>query len=165
MPALLCAEFFHVEEPRDEAPAVLARAVVNEFINETLAVLGAVREEIFQLDQARQMNVQLRVAPTHNLAHPTAREAAIAALHLRRRATRRDFALDEGQQAPRLRRHVVETAAEHFMREPVRRRDVVEGCHDARRGFAAAAIKFADFALVLVQHGDRRDEDEVFGVE
>jgi hypothetical protein len=89
-------------------------------------VVGAVREHVFQLGQPVQMDFQLRVTPAGKVAQVAPREAYVAALDLFRRALRRDHFFDEGQEPPRLRRHFIEGAPEHFVREAVRRRDVVE---------------------------------------
>ena len=58
-------------------------------------------------------------------AHVPAAEAEIRSLHLQPFALARHHFVDEQQQAPRLRRQLVERAAQHLVRQPVGRLDVV----------------------------------------
>ena len=71
-----------------------------------------------------QMDFELRIAPAGRFAHVAAREAVIGSRHLLPLALGCNHRVDRQQQPARLRRQLVERAAQHFMRKPVGHGDV-----------------------------------------
>ena len=116
-----------------------------------------VHQQIFQFFQPMQMPLELRVAPLREPAHILAAKAKVRALDLLPLAFRVHHFVSQQEQPFRLRRKLVERAPQHFMREPVRRRDIVERHFDVFERLAAVRHGLA-WPLVLVQQRDRADE-------
>src|SRR5208283_730269 len=124
-----------------------------QLIDERLARPAMAHDEVFELLQPSQVHPQLRIAPARVLAHRGPREAVIAALDLQSPALLGRHAVDQQQQAPRLRLQLVERRRQHFTDETMgqthvfrRGLDVLDGARAARAGL--------DFPLVLVEQRD-----------
>ncbi len=110
-----------------------------------------------------QVDLELRVAPARVLTHVTTREPDVASIKTLLLGALRDHCVDLVQQAPRLRRQLVERAAEHLVREPVRDPDVVERHLDVLEALAVV-LGSLERALILVQQRDRADQRQVLQV-
>lgn len=81
---------------------VAAIAVIQQFIDVALAL--SMHQQVFQLDQPRQVDLQLRVAPAGGLAHVLAGEAHFRTRLALRLGTRQHQVAHQHQQLARLRR-------------------------------------------------------------
>ena len=142
------------------ASIALGLPVEHELVLEGLAAPTAMHEEVFELGQAREMHLQLRVAPAGRLAHLAAAEAVVGASHVVLGAVRIDHRDDEAQEAPRLRRQLIERAPQDLMRKRIGERDVLERHLDVA-DCPARMLHGAQHSLMLVQERDRIDEGEV----
>lgn len=112
------------------------------------------RDEVFQLDQAGQVQLELRVAQLDRLAQGAAAEAHIGALDALALALGRDMPVDQLQQAPRLRRQFVEAAAEHIMGDAVGEFDVGQRDFDVLDDLPIAVtctLRALHFPLMLMR--------------
>src|SRR5207237_10024516 len=91
-------------------------------------------EEIFQLGEAREVDLQLRIAPAGVLAHGTTAKAVRCARHLLRTALLFDHLADQSQEPACLRWQLIERAAEDLVGEAVGECDVIEGHLDLSQG-------------------------------
>ena len=66
-------QLLDVDQSGHKGCAVLALAVVEQLVDKALAV--AMHGEVLEVDQAREMDLELRVAPAERLAQATAAEA------------------------------------------------------------------------------------------
>ena len=145
--------------PLDVRAASLRRTVVQEFVHEALAASAAVHQQVFQLGQASQVHLTA-CRPTGALAHLAAAEAEVCARHLLRAALALDHLADEAEEAPRLRRQLIERAAQHLVREPLA--SAMSSSVTSMYSIDCAAVRRRlHLALVLVQQRDRLDQRQV----
>ena len=118
------------------------------------------RVQVLQLDQARLVQLELGVAPGYGLAQGAPAEVQLAAPELLPAALGADVLVHQLEQAPRLRRQLVQAAPEHVVRDAVGQRDVGE-LHLDVLDAPAAPLGALHAALMLVHEGDGVDEGEV----
>ena len=99
-------------------------------------------EQVFQLGEAAQVDLQLRIAPARVLAHRAATKAVLRATYLLRCALLLHHGHDQAQQLAGLRRQLIECAPENFMGELVCEGDVGEGDLDVAQLLLAVASVF-----------------------
>ena len=122
------------------------------------------RQDVFEIDQALQVQTQLRIAPGNRLAQSAAAKAEVTALDLLAFALGRDMAVDQFQQAPRLRRQFIETATEHVMGNAVGESNVIERDFDVLnelRIVVICALVGFEGALMLMQESDDINQRQV----
>ena len=68
---------FGVQQADEEGLAVLALAVVKQFINKALAPAAPMGQDVFHLQEPVQMHAHLEVGPAGMLAHVAAREPVV----------------------------------------------------------------------------------------
>jgi hypothetical protein len=73
---------FHIDQATDMRGIAVRCAVVQELVLERLAAPAAMHEQVFKLDQAREMDLQLCITPAGVLAQPTAAKAVLRAADL-----------------------------------------------------------------------------------
>lgn len=136
-------------------------AVEGEFVLEALATHAAMRDEVFQLVQARQVHARLRVTPAGPRAHVAPREAHLRLLDGLRLGLVAHMLDHTGQESPRLRRQLIQAAAQHLVRDGVGLADVLGRRLDVRDGLASIEHGLHR-PLVLVQQRHGVDEGEVY---
>ena len=139
--------------------------VKQDFINELAAKASVLDGQIFEVNQPLQVDAHLRQTPAASVAQlPAAKSggsfrAAFFAFGFHQLA-------DVREQEARLRRQFIERASEHFRREFVRQRDVIERDFD-KAGGACTRLPCGqrfDFPLVLVKQRDGVNERQIFFV-
>jgi hypothetical protein len=143
-------EAFDIEEAGEEGLALLALAVPEQLVDEALAGAAAVDEHVLERGELFEMRAHGEVRPARVLAHLAPREAHVRAVQALRLGALGHQAVEEAEKAPRLRRQLVERAAEHLVRQAVGRRDVVARHLDVADG-AAVVLRGLHLALVLVE--------------
>ncbi len=122
--------------------------------------MGPVHGEIFMLREHSQVRPQLGDAIRHRRTQLP--DGHVIARHrtTRLRGQRRDEAVDQPQEPPRLRRQIIQTAPQDHVRELVGQADVIGRGHDC---FHRAPINHARFArpLKLMDEGHRFDQVEI----
>ena len=109
------------------------------------------------------MPLDLAVGPAAEPAEPAATEKGKVLLDGVAFAELPDQGLDVFEQPPRLRRQLVERAAEQFGRELVGKRDVVQG-GPYERNLPAPDLPGLDPPLMLMQQRDRVDKRQIFEI-
>ena len=111
-----------VNQPAQVCLAIIL-AAVQQLVFEQ-AVAAAMGDHVLKLDQAREMDFQLRIAPTRRRAYFAPRKTQRFARLVPGLAFMPHPIHQERQQAPRLRRQLIERAAQHVMRDAVRRAEI-----------------------------------------
>ncbi|OQC68361.1 MAG: hypothetical protein BWX48_00069 [Verrucomicrobia bacterium ADurb.Bin006] len=132
--------------------------VEQDFVNELAAESSVTDGQVFEFHEPLQVNAHLRQAPAAEVAQLPAAKSGDGSLLL---PLGLHQVSDEAEQAARLRRQLIERTAEHFRREFVRQRDVIErDFHELDD--AAVDEVLAVRPLVLVEQGNRINEREIF---
>lgn len=119
--------------------------IEQDFINELAAKSSVTDGEGFEFNEPLQVNAHLRQAPAAEVAQLPAAKSGGGFLRLA--LGLHQFA-DVAEQAARLRRQLIERTAQHFGRELVRQRDVLERRFN-ELDHAAVDLVLAVRALVL----------------
>ncbi len=114
-------------------------------------------QQVFQLGEPREVDLQLRVAPAGVLAHLAAAKAVVSSPDLSSRALLLDHVHHQREQPACLRRQLIERVAEHFMRQLVGERDVLQCRLQVAEGLAFV-FRGTQHPLMLVQQCDHIDE-------
>lgn len=152
------AQRFDVGQPGEAQRTIGVADVVDQLVVEA-AGFRAMSDEVFEFDQARQVQLQLRVTPVDRLAQRAPAEAHVSALERVAHALGAHVPVDQHQQAPCLRRQFVEAAPEHVVRDRVRMRDVIERRLDVLDALSACLrgeISFDRFTRRLRLHRAHR---------
>src|SRR5436190_6147842 len=158
-----CGDRLRIEETGDERLAVLALAVVDEFVDVSLRVPFAMEHDVLELDQAPEMDLQLRVSPPRLLAHEAPREAVVVPFGATLGAVLGHHLVEQEQEPSRLRRKLVEGSAEDFVRESIRELEILFGHFDEGHVFTPFALRLAR-PLVLMQERHGADQAQVLRV-
>ena len=161
----MAAERLDVEEPQDEALAVPALAPVDELVGVAPApARRRVDRQVLEVDQAREVHLELGVAPGDRLADLPTGEAHLLALDPELLAPGGDVAVQEIEQPPGLGRQLVEGCAEDLGRQAVGGLDVGKLHLDVAET-ALCSTRSGRVALhlplVLVDQGDGVDQRQV----
>ena len=113
--------------------------VEEEFVFEGLATATPMDEQVFQLGEAAQVDLQLRITPARVLAHRAATKAVLRTGDVLRTAVLLDHAHHQTQELAGLRRQLIERAAQDLVGELVGKCDVCEGHLDVSQLPVAAA--------------------------
>jgi len=113
----------HIQQAAHLRPSVVF-AVEQKLVNEALAAPAVVRQDVFHVLELGQVRPDLELGPATEAAHVTAAKETNVRRQLFLLATLVHHCTQEDQQAARLRRQFVERAAQHFVRDLVRRFDV-----------------------------------------
>jgi hypothetical protein len=109
--AWLRTESLDIDQTAHVRGLALCRAVVQQLVFERLATATAMHEQVFQFGKARQVDLQLRIAPARVLAHPPAAKAVLRTADLLIVTGALDHLAQEAQEPARLRRQLIERAA------------------------------------------------------
>ena len=134
----------------------VGRRLVEQFVNEGLPTAATVDQQVFQLLQALQVNLELRVSPVGELADVPAAETVVGPVDALLPAGGRYHFVNEAQQPACLRRQFVHGSAQHFAGQPVRHGDVVQRDFDVFDGLLLMHGRL-DGPLVLMQAGQWRE--------
>src|SRR5262249_430703 len=128
------AELLDIDEAGQEGPAILPLAIVEKLVDEALTAAAAVHEDVFERDELVEVRPHLEVRPAGGDADVTAAKEEAVALDLLPPAGLVDHRVEGHEKPPRLRRQLVQAAAEDLVRETIGDRDVVERDLDVRQG-------------------------------
>ncbi|OQC68388.1 MAG: hypothetical protein BWX48_00059 [Verrucomicrobia bacterium ADurb.Bin006] len=134
--------------------------VEQDFVNELAAESSVTDGQVFEFHEPLQVNAHLRQAPAAEVAQLPAAKSGDGSLLL---PLGLHQVSDEAEQAARLRRQLIERTAEHFRREFVRQRDVIERHLDELHDATVDQV-LAVRPLVLVKQRDGVHEREIFFV-
>ena len=109
-----------------------------------------VHDQVLQFFQPSQMHPELCIAPARVLPHRGPRETVVAALDLQPRAFLGHHLVEQQQQAPRLRRQLVERWRQHFPHELQGQLHIVFRGLDVFPRFALARARL-DLPLMLMK--------------
>ncbi len=137
------------------------RAIEQEFIDERLPPHPAMNQEVFQAHEPLQVHPQLRIGEPRVLAHFAAAKAVFGARELLGRARGRHHLDNAREHPPRLRRQLIEAAAQDFVGQGIRLRDVLPRRLDVFEG-RTLLLYGPTVSLVLMQQRDRVDQGQVF---
>jgi hypothetical protein len=153
----------YIEQADHLRAAVIRIAVEGQLIHEAAAEPAAMHDEVIQLDQAFQVQAQRGIGDATQRPNILAAEPHVLRVHRLHPGTLVPVRHQDTEQAPRLRRHFIERAPQHVMRQAIGQRDIVERDLDIldhlapdRRGLQRS--------LVLVQKRDRIDQRQVLGM-
>lgn len=79
---LAAVKLSHLTQPRQKELARIGGPLKEELVNEALAALAAMDDEVFEFFELVQMALHLGVAPAGVLAHVTAAKTEVGAFHL-----------------------------------------------------------------------------------
>src|SRR5271156_43521 len=145
---------------RQRGPGCVCRALEEQLVDEALAAPATMHDEIFEVFKPRQMPFQLRVAPPREGPHVAPREAVLRALDPLPLTGRSYHTVDQQQQAPCLRGHLVERPAQHFMDDLLRQLHILLGGLDVLEGLVSMPRRLY-LALPLRKERDSADECQV----
>ena len=152
-----------VDETGEAWGGVVEVAVEEELVDERLAPAPAVNQHVFELDQPGEVGADLEVRPTRMLPDLAAREPHHVPPHPITLRHARDEGVDEAEEPPGLRCEVIEGAAQHVVRQPVRDLDVGDGRLDV--GDLDTGVHDGPAGpLVLMQQRDGTNQRQVFHV-
>ena len=137
--------------------------VPDQLVHERLPARAAMSNQVFHLHQAIQVHAQLRFAPLRVLAQLSAAKAVIAEFQYLLRTLIARQLINQRQQLAGLWWQFIERAAQHFVRELVGHRDVIERDFDVFQG-GAGMHQRAYWPLVLMQQRNAVDQGEVLFV-
>ena len=157
------AERGDVEEPRQKRLPVAPLAVVDELVDKALAPAAAVHQDVLERGELVEMGSHLEVGPGGRLAHPAAREEESVTVDRLPRALAGDRAIEPLEEIPRLRRKLVERAAEDLVGETVGDSQVHDVDFDVGQGLPAV-LDALERLLVLAQERHGADECQVLHV-
>src|ERR1700752_2985243 len=95
-------QLVHFDQATEERLTIFTLAVIDQLINEALASAATMNKQVFQLFQPREVQPQLRVAPTRELSDVTPAEAIVRAFQRQSLANFGDHLIDKQQQPPGL---------------------------------------------------------------
>ena len=105
---VLLPQLLHVDQAGEELGSGRRAGIVEQFVDERLPPAATVDQEVFQLFQAFQVDLELRMAPAGELADVPAAESVVGTVDALPLAGGRDHFVHEPQQPAGLRRQFID---------------------------------------------------------
>ena len=116
----------------DRAPTI-AHFVIQQFVHIQLPARPAMRDDVFERFELREMRAHLEIRPSSKIAHRASRKVHRVRRDVLTCANVFDELCEQRQEFSRLRWQFIERAAEHRIGQAIRDRDILTRDRDVRK--------------------------------